>query len=122
MSDLGNKKVFAENLSRYMTEAQKDRMDICEALGLKYSTLTEWLNGKKYPRIDKIEMLANYFGIQKSDLIEDHKKSDTQDDPDIRLIARARKQMSPEDQAKMMSVLKLMFSEEFNEDGSKKNE
>ena len=25
---------------------------------------------KKYPRIDKIEMMSNYFGIDKSDLIE----------------------------------------------------
>ena len=37
---------------------------------IKYSTLSDWINGNKYPRIDKIEILANYFGIEKSDLIE----------------------------------------------------
>ena len=36
-----------------------------------HTTFTDWVNGKTYPRIDKIEMLANYFGIKKSDLIED---------------------------------------------------
>ena len=40
---------------------------------LNYSTVRDWTNGRAYPRIDKIEMLANYFGIQKSDLIEDNK-------------------------------------------------
>ena len=29
------------------------------------------MKAKKYPRIDKIEILANYFGILKSDLIEE---------------------------------------------------
>jgi hypothetical protein len=28
------------------------------------------MKAKKYPRIDKIEFMANYFGINKSDLIE----------------------------------------------------
>lgn len=47
---------------------------MCEALGVKYTTLTDWVNGKTYPRIDKIELMANYFGIKKSDLVEDRVK------------------------------------------------
>lgn len=70
MSDLGNKQVFSENLNYYMTLYNKDRNKICKDLGFKYSTLRDWIIGNTYPRIDKIEMLANYFGIQKSDLIE----------------------------------------------------
>lgn len=73
MSDLGNKQVFSENLKYYMTLNNKDRNKICEDLKLNYSTVRDWTNGRAYPRIDKIEMLANYFGIQKSDLIEDNK-------------------------------------------------
>lgn len=70
MSDLGNKATMAENIKYYMELNNKTRNDMCEALGLKYTTLTDWVNGKKYPRIDKIEMMANYFGIEKSDLVE----------------------------------------------------
>ena len=71
MSAIGNKKVFSENLNALMKSHGKDRKQVCEDLDLKYTTFTEWCNGKKYPRIDKIEMLANYFGVLKSDLIED---------------------------------------------------
>lgn len=71
MSNLGNNEVFAKNLKRYMELNNIDRYQLCERLGFKYTTVSEWLTAKKYPRIDKIEMLANYFGIQKSDLIED---------------------------------------------------
>ncbi|TCL35617.1 repressor LexA [Anaerospora hongkongensis] len=71
MSGLGNKEIMSKNLKFYMDKYGKDRNDICTDLNFKYSTFTDWVNGNKYPRIDKIEMLANYFGIQKSDLIEE---------------------------------------------------
>ena len=68
---MDNKNIFASNLKKYMKEYQKSRNDISEALGISYFTVSDWVNGKKYPRMDKVEMLANYFHIQKSDLIED---------------------------------------------------
>lgn len=76
MSDLGNKEIFAKNLNYYMNLNKKDRYDICTTLNFKYSTFSDWCNGKKYPRIDKIEMLANYFNIKKSDLIERKEEDD----------------------------------------------
>lgn len=72
MSDLGNKEIFAKNLRYYMEIYEKDRNQICQDLSIKYPTFSDWYNGAKYPRIDKIEMLANYFHIKKSDLIENH--------------------------------------------------
>lgn len=68
---MNNKNVFASNLKWYMEAKGKTRNDISAALGISYFTVSDWVNGKKYPRMDKVEMLANYFGIQKSDLIED---------------------------------------------------
>ena len=44
---------------------------MCDALGVKYTTFTDWVKGNSYPRIDKIELMANYFGISKSDLVEE---------------------------------------------------
>lgn len=74
MSSIGNKVVFSRNLRSLMEAKGKDRGQVCKDLGFKYTTFTDWYNGNKYPRIDKIEMLADYFGVLKSDLIED--KSD----------------------------------------------
>jgi len=71
MSDLGNKKVFSKNLRKYMDLYQKSRSDICKDLGFAYTTFTSWETGVNYPRIDKIEIMADYFHIEKSDLIED---------------------------------------------------
>lgn len=74
MSSLGNKVVFSENLKYYIEKSGKDRRELAEIWGFPYSTVTEWVNGKKYPRIDKIEIMANYFGIAKADLIEETKE------------------------------------------------
>ena len=72
---MDNRNIFASNLKKYMRLRGKSRTDISEALGISYFTVSDWVNGKKYPRMDKVELLANYFGIQKSDLIEDKKEN-----------------------------------------------
>lgn len=71
---LENKAVMAANIRRFMKLSGKTRHEVCKALGFPYSTFSEWITGKKYPRIDKIELMANYFGCEKSDLIEDKPK------------------------------------------------
>lgn len=71
MSNIGNKEVFAKNLLYYLKRSGRDQREVAEYIGVAPSTFNEWVKAKKYPRIDKIEMLANYFGILKSDLIED---------------------------------------------------
>ena len=63
---------MAKNIQYYMDKYNKTRQDMCEALGVKYTTFTDWVKGNSYPRIDKIELMANYFGITKADLVEEH--------------------------------------------------
>lgn len=72
MSNLGNKKTMSNNLKKYLKINKVSRTQLSESLGISYSTISDWINGKSYPRIDKIELMANYFGINKSDLVEDH--------------------------------------------------
>ena len=71
MGGLGNKEIMAKNIRYYMEKYGKSRQDMCDALGVKYTTFTDWVKGNSYPRIDKIELMANYFGISKADLVED---------------------------------------------------
>lgn len=71
---MNNKNIFAANLQMYMDINNKSRKEVSEALGVSYYTFTDWVKGKKYPRMDKVEKLAEYFGILKSDLIEDKKE------------------------------------------------
>ena len=66
-----SKEVFAKNLRYYMESRGKNQKELAEIVGVSAPTMNDWLKAKKYPRIDKIDMLADYFGILKSDLIEE---------------------------------------------------
>lgn len=84
---MDNKNILAENLSRYMKLNSKSRKEVCDDLGLNYYTFTDWINGRKYPRMDKVEILANYFGILKSDLIEEKVEKEPQNEVPVALSA-----------------------------------
>lgn len=87
---IGNKEVFAKNLKRLIVKSGKDRSDIADDLGFPYSTLTDWVNGKKYPRINNIEKLARYFKISKSELIEDFEEIKRDNDTLATIIVKLR--------------------------------
>lgn len=80
---LGNKEVFGRNLSRYLDMWGKEQKEVAEAIGVSTSVFSDWVRGKTYPRIDKIEKLANYFGIQKSDLIEIKEEKKSPEEPKL---------------------------------------
>ncbi|MCI5655181.1 MAG: helix-turn-helix transcriptional regulator [Candidatus Pseudoruminococcus sp.] len=65
------KMVFSKNLNYYLSLSGENQVEVAKKLGISTSTFSSWCTGQKMPRMDKIEMLANYFGIEKSDLIED---------------------------------------------------
>ena len=69
---LGNKEIMAKNIKKYMDLKGVNQTEMCNALGFKFMTLSDWLHAKTYPRIDKIELMANYFGVSKADLVEEH--------------------------------------------------
>lgn len=86
----GNKEIFAKNLRKQILRSGKHRKQIAEDLNYSYSTLTEWINGKKYPRIDRIEKLAEYFNVSKSDLIEDFEEIKKDNDRLAAIIVKLR--------------------------------
>lgn len=71
-NNLGNKETMAVNIRRHMEARGLNAHSFSQELGFKYTTVRDWLNARSYPRIDKIEMMANYFGIEKSDLVEEY--------------------------------------------------
>lgn len=68
---MDNKEIFSINLKKLMDQKGVSRQDLSKVLGVSYFTISDWVNGKKYPRMDKVEMLADFFGVLKSDLIEE---------------------------------------------------
>ena len=116
-----NKKILADNILYYMNLRGVSKQQVCAALDLKYSTFVEWIKGRAYPRIGTVEKLANYFGCEKSDLIEEkteehrqmQKKNDTLTDIVLRLrsddvFLEAVDSLYKMDSEKLKSLLALL--------------
>ena len=71
------KKVFSKNLKYYMSINDKEQIDLINDLGFNKSSVSTWCNGTRLPRMDKVEKLAQYFNINRSDLIEEKEKKET---------------------------------------------
>ena len=71
MQGLGNKAIMSRNLRRLMAERRISAKELSRRLDFPYTTLLSWMKGDNYPRIDKIEAMAEFFGVLKSDLIEE---------------------------------------------------
>ena len=70
-TDLGNKEIFSRNLRRYIDSSDVTQKEVAKAIGVSTGTFNDWVKGRAYPRMDKVQLLAEYFGIKKSDLVED---------------------------------------------------
>lgn len=66
-----NLDVFTRNFKRHLALSGKRQVEVANAVGVSTGTITDWKKGRSYPRMDKIQLLAEFFGIQKSDLVED---------------------------------------------------
>lgn len=94
MSGLGNKEVMSKNIKKYMQKMGIERNKLADDLKVSYSTISDWINAKTYPRIDKIELIANYFGVNKADLVEE----DSEIDKRVRILAAHINEDVTEDQ------------------------
>lgn len=121
MTNIGNKEVFAKNLRYFIERSGRTQKELCEIVGVSTSTFNDWVRAKKYPRIDKIEALANYFNILKSDLIEEkteaHRQMQQKNETLAGLVIRMRtdseffeavKKIDALDPEKLSSLLALL--------------
>jgi repressor LexA len=69
-SNLGNKKVLAENLEYYLNKYDMQKKELAQRIGVGQSTVTDWCKARAYPRMDKVQKVAEVFGIEMSDLVE----------------------------------------------------
>lgn len=102
-----NKQVMARNIRAYMERKGVTNQQLCEDLGFKYTTFIDWIKGVTYPRIGKIEAMANYFGIQKSDLIEEK----TVDNSPVEMAERHAAMLNDEDLNEIYDLLQMMDAE-----------
>lgn len=70
MAENNIRKIFVHNLRNLMDKKGKKQSDVIRELKIPEATFRSWYNGEKYPRIDKQQMLADYFNVPRLRLTE----------------------------------------------------
>lgn len=77
------REIFIKNLRYFMEEKGITQADICRALNVSSATVSDWCSGKKYPRVDAMQRLADMLGVRFSTLTTE---SGIQDYEDIQIV------------------------------------
>ena len=79
MSEEAQKRIFSKNLNSYIEASGKTQLEIAKSIGVSPQTFNTWCKGIAIPRMGKVQALADYFHINKSDLIEDKSNSNEEE-------------------------------------------
>ncbi len=114
------REIFVKNL-RYLMDAKGiTQADICRELEVSSATASDWCNGKKYPRVDAMQRLADLLGVLYSTLTTEHGLSDYADqerlealhqNPRLGLLFDRTRKMSSADVETMLAVAASILKE-----------
>ena len=71
MTEDRQRQIFSSNLRRFIDVSGKTQKEIADAIGVSQQIMNVWARGKAIPRMGKIQKLADFFGIEKSELIDE---------------------------------------------------
>ena len=84
MADEEQKKIFSKNLNKYLSLNNKTQKEVADAIGVSPQTFNTWCQGIALPRMGKVQLLADYLNIGKTDLIDEKTEGITpKDERDI---------------------------------------
>lgn len=129
MSDDEQKRIFAKNLARFLSLNDKTQKEVASAIGVSPQTFNTWIQGIALPRMGKVQALADYFKINKSDLIDEkdtdpeyYLNSETKkiaqeiyENKDLSLLFDAARDASPEDLQTVHTMLSALKKKENHE-------
>jgi transcriptional regulator with XRE-family HTH domain len=120
------REIFVRNLRYLMNARGISQADICRELGMSSTTVSDWCTGKKYPRVDAMQRLADLLGVLFSTLttegglqdFEDQQRlEDLHQNTSLRILFDRSRKMKHEDVDKIIQVVDLMFPKESDIDG-----
>lgn len=119
-----------ENIKALRKQHQLSQQEFAKIAGVSDKAISTWEQGSRVPRMGAIQKIADYFGLKKSDIIEEHSKlsaCDTEalphgsvpcapepdsDVSDTELLVNAKRDLSPEDYALVIRLIKRLRNQQ----------
>lgn len=136
MADDELRRIFATNLNYYLQLNGFNQADLARHMHVSTATTAKWCTGQTMPRIDKIQSICNWLGIEKADLLEsqadqprDTRKAVYYTDPEtarlaqemfedheMRALFHMKRNMKPEQFKAHYDMMKSLYKLEHPED------
>lgn len=71
MGEIEQRKIFSKNLNNMLQISGKSQKEVANAIGVLPTTFNTWCKGIALPRMGKVQLLADYFHVSKSALIDE---------------------------------------------------
>lgn len=68
--------IFSRRLRFYLGKYNMTQLELSKRLGVGTTSVYNWCNGIKTPRMDKVDAMCEIFNCNRSDLMEDKENSD----------------------------------------------
>lgn len=124
MSDTA-REIFVKNLRYFMEARGISQADICRELEVSSATVSDWCSGKKYPRIDAMQRLADLLGVRFSSLTTESGIDDYEDlqiieafhkNPKLRMLFSIQKDLRPKSLEAVTAIVKEIAQERGDDD------
>ena len=94
MTEAEQRKIFSENLTNLLQRCGKTQLQLANSLDVSKSTVSSWCSGSKMPRMGKIDEIAAWLSVSRSELIEEGGgNADNKDVSDLLEALRTRPEM-----------------------------
>lgn len=108
---------FSRNLRHYLSVNDMTQKELAEMLGTSNTSVYNWVNGIKSPRMDKVDAMCVIFNCRRSDLISDNPVHEPYEDltlsrEETKIILRYR-QMSEAEKNLVCNMMQIKRDEEF---------
>ena len=110
-----------ENLKALRKQHNLSQQELAKIAGVTDKAISTWESGTRIPRMGAIQRMAYYFGLQKSDIIEDnsrilsgdgstwtHAREPESNESDAQLLQNAKRDLSPEDYRMVIALIKRL--------------
>lgn len=90
MSEIEFNKIFAERLRYHLSRYDMTQVELATRVGVSKATVSNWINGVKTPRMDKLDKMCEIFNCRRTDFIEvqeDGQQEAYYQDEEVREIA-----------------------------------
>ena len=108
MTDKDIAAIISKNINKYLELQGKDQAELAAELNVSEAAVSTWCNGTKSPRMNRIDDISRFFGVNRSDIIEDNNEANDKIDGVYLSFARDAQNegIDPEDIKKALAFIR----------------